>query len=309
MKRWIALLMACVMLFALAACGSSDQSADNSAAKDELVFGVDTEPSVLNPIESSDKSAYALFNAVYEKLWYFDSEGNIVYQLATGYEYDESQTVMTIHLREGVTFHNGNAFTAEDVLYTLGLVAVNESHGSDVAMINLDECVIVDDHTLELHLNQLSARLVYAISQPYLSIVDKEFCEANPDNYSTTVENGTGAYYLDSWNIGEAFNLAVYDNYWGEKPVYSKVVIKFISDEFTRMMEFEAGNLDVAMISTASYVDDVSAGEYEGASLVQKSSGSVYGIEINMITPQWAELYGDINRARPCSTPLMWRPS
>lgn len=314
MKRWIALLMACVMIFCLAACGSEKSSDDPVAenttqaevpeeetgteaavTKDELVFGVDTEPSVLNPIESSDKSAYALFNAVYEKLWYFDNKGEIVYQLATNYEYDETQTVMTIYLREGVTFHNGNAFTAEDVLYTLGLVAANESHGNDVAMINLDECVVVDDYTLELHLNQLSARLVYAISQPYMSIVDKEFCEENPDNYMTTVENGTGAYYLEKWNIGESFELSAYDGYWGKAPVYPNVTIKFISDEFTRMMEFEAGNLDVAMIGTASYVDDVNAGEYEGASLVQMSSGGVFSVEVNMITPEWAELYGDIN--------------
>lgn len=318
MKRWIALLMACVMLLALAACGgsgttdNSQPAADTSAqaetadtteaeapaapaAKDTLVFGVDTEPSVLDPIESSDKSAYALFNAVYEKLWYFDSEGNIVYQLATGYEYDETETVMTIHLREGVTFHNGDAFTAEDVLYTFGLVAANESHGNDVAMINFDESAIIDDYTLELHLNQLSARLVYAISQPYMSIVDKEFCEANHDNYVTTVENGTGAYTLSKWSIGESFELTAYDGYWGKAPVYTNVSIKFINDEFTRMMEFEAGNLDVAMVSTASYVDDLEAGVYADASLVQKASGSVFGIEINMITPEWAELYGDIN--------------
>jgi len=274
------------------AVGSSVSAA---AAEDTLVFGVDTEPSVLDPIESSDKSAYALFDAVYEKLWYFDSEGELVYQLATEYEYDETGTVMTIHLRDDATFHNGNPFTAEDVLYTFGLVAANESHGSDLAMIDFDASKALDDYTLELHLNQLSARLIYAISQPYMSIVDKEFCEENPDNYVTTVENGTGPYYLDKWSIGESFKLATYADYWGDAPAYPNVEIRFINDEFTRMMEFEAGNLDVAMVNTASYVDDLLAGEYEGASLVQKASGSVCGIEINMVTPEWAELYGDIN--------------
>lgn len=317
MKKWIALLMAGIMLLALTACGQTESTQESSqpaaetaeqttagetveqetpaVVKDTLVFGVDTEPSTLDPIESSDKSAYALFNAVYEKLWYYDSEGEIVYQLATGYDYDETGTVMTISLREGVTFHNGNVFTAEDVLYTLGLVAANESHANDVAMINFEESQIVDDYTIELHLNQVSARLPYALSQPYMSIVDKEFCEANPDNYVTTVENGTGAYVLDAWNIGDAFVLSAYESYWGDAPVCTNVSIKFISDEFTRMMEFEAGNLDVAMVGTASYVDDLQAGMYADASLVQKASGSVFGIEINMVTPQWAELYDDIN--------------
>lgn len=313
MKKWIALLIVCVMLLALAACGSDGSSQDvaaekptdetvqsteqetTAAVKDTLVFGVDTEPSVLDPIESSDKSAYALFNAVYEKLWYFDSEGEIVYQLATGYEYDETGTVMTIHLREGVTFHNGSAFTADDVLYTLGLVAANESHANDVSMINFEKSEATDDYTVQLQLDQVSARLPYALSQPYMSIVDKEFCEANPDNYVTTVENGTGAYVLSNWNIGESFELSAYDGYWGEQPAYPQVTIRFITDEFTRMMEFEAGNLDVAMVGTASYVDDLEAGVYANASLVQKASGSVFGVEINMVTPEWAELYDDIN--------------
>ncbi len=309
MKKVLALVLALAMTLSLAACGSdpgtgtdatSDPAPDGSgdtvpAAGGTLTYGVDTEPSTLDPAESTDASAYALFRAVYENLWYYDSEGNLVYQLATGYEYDETETVLTIALRQGVTFHNGDPLTADDVLYTIECIAESAAHSGDVAMIDLAASSAPDDYTLELHMNKVSASLVYNIAQPYWMIRDREFCEANPDNNVTTVENGTGAYTLTSWNIGESFELTAYDGYWGDPVVYENVSIKFIEDEFTRMMEFQAQNLDVCIVNTANYVDDLQNGVYGDATLVQKANGSVDSIEINMITPEWAELYGDIN--------------
>lgn len=312
LRKILALVLALAMMFALAACGSGsgDSSAGGPAPssgaqsgdaeggegqKTKLTYGVDSEPSTLDPAEATDASAYALFRAVYENLWYYDSEGNLVYQLATGFEYDESETVLTIQLREGVTFHDGSAFTADDVLYTIECIAASAAHSGDVGMIDMNATTAVNDYTVELHLNRVAANLVYTIAQPYWMIRDREFGEANPDNSVTTVENGTGPYTLTGWNIGESFELAAFDGYWGEAPVYQNVSIKFIADEFTRMMEFEAGNLDVAIVSTSSYVDDLSEGVYSGASLIQLANGSVNGIEINMVTPEWAELYGDIN--------------
>lgn len=315
-RKLLSLLLAVAMILSLAACSSSGDSSSESesttteateteetagettaadtAAKTSLVYGVDSEPNVLDPIEATDNSAYTMFRAVYETLWNFDTDGNITYLLATGYEYDETETVLTIHLREGVTFHNGEAFTAEDVLYTYKIVAEGTLHGDQISMIDFDNTVALDDYTIEMHLTQVSASLVYLIAQPFMMIRSEEFCEANEDSV-TSVANGTGPYCLEAWNKGDSFELVRNDNYWGEAANYETVTIKFISDSFTRMLEFEAGTLDVAMVSTSTDADDLLNGAYSGASLVQQSNGSVWCLEVNTTTEPWDEMYNDIN--------------
>ena len=87
---------------------------------------------------------------VYENLVNFDN-GEIVPGLAESWEYNDDQTELTFHLRQGVTFHNGEPFNAEAVKTNLEHKQSNPSFYTLKGITDITEMEIVDDYTITFH--------------------------------------------------------------------------------------------------------------------------------------------------------------
>ena len=106
-----------------------------------------------------------------------------------------------------------------------------------------------------------------------LYIYDSEWIAESGDMTSEMV--GTGPYVLDNWSRGNVLTLKKNDNYWGEEPYYDTINVKFYSDENTRMMAFEDGEVDFIYLSSNENIQRIKKGEVTDATVENFASQSV----------------------------------
>lgn len=303
MKKILALLLAMMMVLGLVACGGTDtgsqpsNSANTSVSSGDVstdeedtykvfVFGSDANCTTFSTVaDLQNNSGGALQASVGETLWTVDNEGNVECVLAESYEWT-GDLELTIKLREGVTFSNGNPLTAEDVYYTLTMFRDGGRTASMVAAIDFENTVC-DGNTIVLALNKYDAALFNTLGNNSFMIVDQETVSAEGFNHSWLY--GTGAYKLkgdgvtdkSGWEESVQYTLVRNENYWGEQPYYDEIIIKFFSEESTRYAEFQAGNLDACYLTEATYINNVGSGSVDGTYLIQLQSQAVSGIQFS----------------------------
>lgn len=303
MKRLLALLLVLAMALGLAACGNTNtNNSDNSgggnsaSASSEgntsdqpsaddgeyrtFVYGTDTNSTTFDPdADLQTDSGAVLKRAIMEPLWTVDSEGKVVYnKLAESAEWSDDYLTLTIKLREGVKFSNGNDLTAEDVLFTLNHMAETSRTTSMVASIDLANSHADGDYTVVLTMNSVDAALETQLASSGW-IMDEESVQEDPE-FSWLV--GTGPYKIDQWNESVDYVLVRNENYWGDKPLYDEIDIRFYAEESTRYSDLQAGNLDAAYLTEATYINNLDNGVVPDASLVRYASSGIYAIHMSI---------------------------
>lgn len=220
-----------------------------------------------------------------------DDAGNssIVPNLAESWDISADGLEYTFHLRQGVKFHNGNDFTAEDVLYTFDRMlttdgAVNTEFIDQIKGANellegtateLEGVEVIDDYTIKVTLKEPFAGFLACISTPGVSIYDSEATEAAGDQFGMdpTVTIGTGPFKFSSWTFNDQLVLTRNDDYWKGASALPGVVVKIIPDTETQTMMFESGELDIIDLDfvtdaidrfTETYPDQIVSGPRVG---------------------------------------------
>ena len=283
MKKKISLMLAAALTagLALTGCGGSKTSdtTDNTAgAENEStaeVKGVDVDTTgylvaALNAdiqtadVQKTSKDYEVPFN-IFDRLVDVEvgTDGNskIVPSLAESWDISDDGLEYTFHLRQGVKFHNGNDFTAEDVAYTFHRMLtveggvntefIDQIKGADELLAGetdtLEGVEVVDDYTIKVTLKEPFAGFLASISSPGVSIYDSEATEAAGDQFGMdpAVTVGTGPFEFASWSFNNQLVLTRNEDYWKGASGLPGVVIKIIPDTETQSMMFESGELDI----------------------------------------------------------------
>lgn len=189
------LTLAAVMSAALSAAGHAET----------LKWGASRDIYSLDPYSYGDSYTLSFLNHVYEGLVRFDAELKIEPALAISWE-TVSDTVWRFHLREGVKFHDGADFTADDVIASLTRVSdpVSPLRGNLPAYKSAKK---VDDHTVDIELVGPSPLLLNDLTN--IHIFDATWLTDNNslkptdvgkriEGYATYHTNGTGPFELES---------------------------------------------------------------------------------------------------------------
>lgn len=290
MKKKISLMLAAALTagLALTGCGGSKTSdtTDNTAgAENEStaeVKGVDVDTTgylvaALNAdiqtadVQKTSKDYEVPFN-IFDRLVdvEVDADGNskIVPSLAESWDISDDGLEYTFHLRQGVKFHNGNDFTAEDVAYTFHRMLtveggvntefIDQIKGADELLAGetdtLEGVEVVDDYTIKVTLKESFAGFLASISSPGVSIYDSEATEAAGDQFGMdpAVTVGTGPFEFSSWSFNNQLVLTRNEDYWKGASGLPGVVIKIIPDTETQSMMFESGELDILDLDYAA---------------------------------------------------------
>ena len=290
MKKKISLMLAAALTagLALTGCGGSKTSdtTDNTAgAENEStaeVKGVDVDTTgylvaALNAdiqtadVQKTSKDYEVPFN-IFDRLVDVEvgTDGNskIVPSLAESWDISDDGLEYTFHLRQGVKFHNGNDFTAEDVAYTFHRMLtveggvntefIDQIKGADELLAGetdtLEGVEVVDDYTIKVTLKEPFAGFLASISSPGVSIYDSEATEAAGDQFGMdpAVTVGTGPFEFSSWSFNNQLVLSRNEDYWKGASGLPGVVIKIIPDTETQSMMFESGELDILDLDYAA---------------------------------------------------------
>lgn len=163
-------------------------------------------------------------------------------RLATEWE-DMGGGTWRFHLREGVTFHDGSAFDAEDVAHsiarTTGDKIVCEIGAKYFGGMELTTNV-VDANTIDITANP--AQPILPLLMSTMTVVP---AETAVDSFVTTPV-GTGPYTFDEYNVGQNIKLSANPNYWGDQPAVQSANYVFRSDSAVRAAMVQTGEADIA---------------------------------------------------------------
>lgn len=207
----------------------------------------------LDPYTLKETTTIAHHGHVYEGLVGRDKDLKIVPALAESWETPEP-TRWRFHLRKGVKFHNGDPFTADDVLFSAERVRAKGSN----FLSNVPEDAKfskIDDYTVDVKLDSPNPILTSQWDSWF--IMDKKWCEENNSiaptpassttpSYTSLHENGTGPFVIDSHQPGVKTVFKVNPNWWG-KPEHNlkEIVFTPIASAATRVAALLSGEVDV----------------------------------------------------------------
>ena len=205
-----------------------------------VTIAVTTEPSTLDPQAVNDRSSRVVTANLFESLLGRDASTALIPVLATGYEALDDDT-WRFSVREGVTFHDGQALNAQAVADSLNrMLDPDYSTQRDSYIRNIASAEAVDEYTVDIHTDGVNAVLPLQIAQ--LPVIA-------PGTGETVGENpvGTGPYVLESWDRGQQITATRNADYWGEAPSIDAFTVRFIPDKQTSLAALQAGEVDLVL--------------------------------------------------------------
>ncbi|MEM6624858.1 MAG: ABC transporter substrate-binding protein [Pseudomonadota bacterium] len=225
-----------------------------SASAETFRWGFQGDVQTMDPHGLFETMTLGFQRNIYEGLVIRNENMETVGALAESWE-NTSPTVWRFKLRPGVTFHNGNPFTAEDVAFSIDRI---RTEGSDMKVVAglIESYEIIDDLTIDLITPNPDPILVNQLEIFY--IMDKEWSEANGAAAATNVKggdegnfanlnaNGTGPFMLAERQSGVKTVLTRNPNYWGDvKGNVTEAVFTPISQDATRVAALISGDVDM----------------------------------------------------------------
>ena len=192
-----------------------------------LTIGADADPIGLDPITVTAYSSYDFTALLYSGLLRWNADMKVEPDLATGYLVPNDTTYI-FRLRQGVKFHNGQPFTAEDVKHTFDRIADPATASPSATLFSgIKAVTVVDPFTVKFELKTPSATfLSYMATNPNGVIVPRGVADLK------TRPVGTGPFVFESYEPNQQFTLKANPDYYEDKqPYLSTVVFKFFKDQ------------------------------------------------------------------------------
>lgn len=192
---------------------------------------------------------------VYDTLFELDANLEIQPSLATDWEYSEDGTELTLNLREGVVFHDGDPFTSADVKASLERILDEETGAVGLSFISSIETIDTpDDLTVVLGLSEANATLPSVLTRVNTSIMSDAAIAAGT---VATEPNGTGAFSFTEWNQGQSVELAAFADYWGGAPAIDGISIRILPEEQSLLAALQAGEVHLGVMTNPAVIEQV----------------------------------------------------
>lgn len=252
---------AATLALGFAGLGVSLPQAQADAAGKMFTFAIGGDPgNMINVVTTTDRWGSMVVKALYSPLWMYNEDG-VNYFLAESYDVSDDALTVTAHLREGVTWSDGEPFTAEDVVFTFNTIA-NEPSAS--AYVNLNygeqgvvEATAVDDLTVDFTFPFVKANAVEMLSAIF--VMAKHVYDGVTDFGSSELNTqpvGTGPFTLADYQAGSYVQLAARPDYFLGAPKVDSVVYRFVANENTAMQAIQTGDVD-AWVATPATVEQI----------------------------------------------------
>ncbi|WP_369282314.1 ABC transporter substrate-binding protein [Oscillibacter sp. GMB15532] len=252
----------------LAGCGSSSTSGNpagsgsaggTGSVKDTLTVALTDEPDYLSTCDTDSLMGAQMNLLTYNGLTRIDMETlQPVLDLADNYTQD-SDTEWTFSLKKGVTFQNGDPFTADDVKASIEYAQTFDRTATYTGSIA--EVQVVDENTVKIVTAEPAPNLLYDLAYHFNYILPHSLIESGNDFSANPV--GTGAYKLVSWDKGNTITFEANADYFDadRTPSIKNLVFSIIPEGTTRTMALESGDVDFVYSVASSDIDRLKSAE------------------------------------------------
>jgi ABC-type transport system substrate-binding protein len=280
--------------------GSGESTQPQKRREGGTLVLVGADPATLDPDLVTDFDSATYIVEIFSGLVSLNPDLQIVPDLAESWDVDESGTVYTFHLRQDAQFHDGKPVTAQDFKWSFER-ALDPATGSTVASLYLNDIVgamdklegranevkgiqAIDDHTLQITIDAPKAYFLAKLTYPTGFVLDRENVESGGETW-TDHPNGTGAFRLREYRLGEEIVLERNRFYYGEpKPALQRV--RFLLSGGSPMIMYESGDIDATPVGLAD-IDRV-----------LDPSDPLHG-ELTVVAPTLSTFYVGLNNKIP----------
>ncbi len=288
-KKYVSLIM-CMLLIAvmlsMTGCAGNGQNS-NIDRSNTLIYG-SGDYTAINPALYEHGEINAL---LFAGLTAHDAQNNVVPGLAESWGFDKQTNTYTFKLREGLTFHDGEPLTSEDVKFTLEAI-LDPANGSEIISnyTDIEAIYCRDELTVEIKLSQPNVAFPDYMT---IGILPKHLLEG--ENLATCDFNrnpvGAGPYKLTECDMGQSITMERFDNYYGGEANIEKVIFKIVPDTDARAMQLKAGEIDMAQITakTAASFDEADFSGAQEFDVYRMKTADYRAIAYNFNHPFFAE--------------------
>ena len=299
-KKVIALLLAAAMAMSLTACGDTSKTgstAEETAKQEEttkesentekaeestLVYGSGDYTRINPAMDEHCEINVLLFSG----LTAHDADDQVIPGLAEKWEYDEDSYTYTFHIRDGIKWHDGEAFTADDVKFTIEAI-MDPENGSENApnYEDVQEIKVMDDQTSAVKLAEPNVAFLEYMT---IAILPKHLLEGEDMQESDFFRHpvGTGPYKLESWDAGQSIVMTKNEDYYLGSPKIDKVIFKIVEDDNTQAVQLQSGEIDMALLDPKNAENFKNM---DGYSCYDMTTSDYRGIMFNFANDYWKE--------------------
>lgn len=241
-KKYVICLLIIAICIGLCACSNTNTTSNksnndlkNNSERTDVIYGLTSDIASFDPTYTSDQITNIVYRQLYDTLVEKDEDGNWVGRLAESWELSEDECTYIFYLREDVVCHDGNKMTSKDVEYSINRLINSAAFGA--AMVNMIDCVAVDEYTVEIHLSAPYAptlEVLYAFGR---------IASANNSDYDTN-PIGTGPYKFASRSSGDNIKLVAWDQYYLGEANIKDLMFKIITDSTTQIAALQMEEID-----------------------------------------------------------------
>ncbi|MDX1763233.1 MAG: peptide-binding protein [bacterium] len=232
---------------------SGETASYEVATGDAIVVSSIGDAKRLNPIIANDSASGDINGQIFNGLIRYDKDLLFEGELAESWDISDDGLVITFHLRPGVLWHDGQPFTAEDVLFTYQKLidpSVATPYGADYERI--DKAEVIDPLTFRVTYKDPFAP---ALESWGMGIIPKHRLEGKDINTDEFNRNpvGTGPYRLKEWITGQKIVLTVNPAYFRGRPNIDEYIYRIIPDPATTFLELKSRGIDFMGLNSLQY--------------------------------------------------------
>lgn len=286
-RRLRVLTLVLCMAFVFGGCAKKEEapkqktpaatSAEGPKEGGTLVFGRGGDSVGLDPAYETDGNSFMVADNIYEQLVaYMDETTDIEPGLAKSWDISDDGKTYTFQLREGVNFHDGTAFNADAVVFSIGRMMKDRNvkfFGDDYEIpaqerppeywvsMEMDDTVgsieATGEYTVVFNLLRVEAPFIANMGMDFASIISPAAFMKDPKGF---IRNpvGTGPFSFVKWVADDSITLEKFKDYWNKAnggPYLDKVVFRAIPENSVRFLELKVGSIDVCQFPNPADID------------------------------------------------------
>ncbi len=230
----------------LAATGAAAESSSPSSDTVVMRVGWLEDPDSLNPFLGIMGTSFELWHLNYDYLVGFDAATlKPTPELATEWSVSDDGKTWTFTLREGVTWHDGRPFTADDVAFTYNYIAENQFPNVAVYTDRIVSARATDDLTVQVECSTPKANI---LAMPVVILPEHIWSDLDPKEVAREYANdppviGTGPFQIVEWKRKGYVRLVANKDYWGGAPKIDELLFVTYTNADTMVSDLLAGTI------------------------------------------------------------------